>query len=261
MKTLRSLLPLFVGLLMGCAVMALGVGLGIVIERKSALAAERKAAMVWRGYPMATHGDDFLKDIVAPTVRIGARFVSGIDDSPRPMMGTGVIVSADGLILTAWHIADPSQELTVQLCSYRANTVGDIRCATEEHPATVLKHDDKLDIALLRLKTPLAPVATFGDSDAIASGELLWRVGLDRIGLACGPVSRLPNGPDGFLDVLFPNPGGASGGPVYNGKKELVGIITSSPMDGLRGFSIPVNRIRSLFPELGALAPKTKTTP
>lgn len=258
MKLLRSLLPFVIGLVMSCAALVLGVGIGIVIERRAALAAEREAALAWHGYPTATHGDGFLKEIVAPTVRVGVTLVGGLDGSPHTMMGTGVVVSADGLILTAWHISDPSQELTVQVCSYKENTVGDIRCASEGWPATVLKHDASADIALLRLKKPLtaSPVAVIGNSDALVVGELLWRVGLDRVGLACGPVSRLPDGPGAFLDVLFPTSGGASGGPVYNGKKELVGIVTSSTMDGLRGYVIPVNRLRELFPELTPASPK-----
>ena len=249
------LAALLLGLLGAAACLGTGYLWGMRIERRAALHAERDAAMMWHGYPEATHGDDFLKAVVSYTVRVNAQLVGGIDGAANPMMGTGVIVSADGLILTAWHISDPSREVTVQLCSYVPNTSGDIRCATETHLASVVAIKD--DIALLRLKSlpKELPVALLGRSESVKAGELLWRVGLDRVGIACGPANRLPSDADARLDVLLPTHGRGSGGPLYNSRGEVVGIITSSSMNGLRGWAVPTNRIIPFFPELGALVP------
>jgi S1-C subfamily serine protease len=253
MKRLGTPLALLFGLLGAVTCFVCGYLWGIRTER---FTTECDAAPTWHGYPEATHGDDFLTTIVSHTIRVNANLVGGIDGASSPMMGTGVIISTDGLILTAWHISDPSREVTVQLCRYVPNASGDIRCAAEEHPATVVAMKD--DIALLRLKSlpKDLPVALLGLSEALEPGELLWRVGLDRVGIACGPVNRIPEGAEAHLDVLLPTHGGGSGGPLYNSRGEVVGIITSSPMNGLRGWAVPMNRIRSLFPELTPVSPK-----
>lgn len=254
MKRLGAPLAALLFSLLGAVIF---LGIGAWIERRT----ELDSAMMWHGYPEATHGDDFLKIIVSHTVRVNAKLVGGIDGAANSMMGTGVIVSADGLILTAWHISDPSREVTVQMCSYVPNTMGDIRCATETHPASVVATKD--DIALIRLTSPPKdlPVAPLGRSEAVLLGELLWRIGLDRVGIACGPVNRLPASETESLDVLLPAHGGGSGGPLYNSKGGVVGILTSASMDGLRSWTVPIDRIVSFFPELGVLASKTKTTP
>jgi Do/DeqQ family serine protease len=176
----------------------------------------------------------------------------------RPMraetsLGSGVIVSDDGLVLTNNHVVEQAAEVRVRLNDGR------------EMPARILGADPATDLAVLRLQGSsdgFVP-ARLGDSDALRLGEFVIAVG-NPFGLSgsvtLGIVSAVGRGGVGILpyedfiqtDAAI-NPGN-SGGALVNLRGELVGINTailsrSGGSQGI-GFSIPVNVARPIMESL-----------
>ncbi|MFM7547517.1 MAG: trypsin-like peptidase domain-containing protein [Cyanobacteriota bacterium] len=167
--------------------------------------------------------------------------------------GSGVIFSADGLILTNAHVVDQSDKVTVGLQDGR-------RLA-----GSVVGLDPITDLAVVRLAGGGPwPVAPLGNSDALHVGD--WAIavgnpfGLDNT-VTLGIVSNMNRNAsklgitDKRLDLIQTdaaiNPGN-SGGPLLNADGEVVGINTlvrSGPGAGL-GFAIPINRARQIAAQL-----------
>ncbi|MFM7268557.1 MAG: trypsin-like peptidase domain-containing protein [Cyanobium sp.] len=167
--------------------------------------------------------------------------------------GSGVIIQADGLVLTNAHVVEGSERVTVGLQG------------GQRYEARVVGADRITDLALLRLSGP-GPwaVAPLGNSDALQVGD--WAIavgnpfGLDHT-VTLGIVSSLNRNAgklgitDKRLDLIQTdaaiNPGN-SGGPLLNADGEVVGINTlvrSGPGAGL-GFAIPINRARGIVAQL-----------
>ncbi|MEB3185003.1 MAG: trypsin-like peptidase domain-containing protein [Cyanobacteriota bacterium] len=169
--------------------------------------------------------------------------------------GSGVIFTADGLILTNAHVVEKSDKVTVGLQDGR-------RLA-----GTVVGMDPITDLAVVRLTASGPwPVAPLGNSDALHVGD--WAIavgnpfGLDNT-VTLGIVSNMNRNAsklgitDKRLDLIQTdaaiNPGN-SGGPLLNADGEVVGINTlvrSGPGAGL-GFAIPINRARQIAAQLMA---------
>ncbi len=167
--------------------------------------------------------------------------------------GSGLIFSADGLILTNAHVVEKIDKVTVGLQDGR------------RLPGSVVGMDPVTDLAVVRLagQGPW-PVAPLGNSDALHVGD--WAIavgnpfGLDNT-VTLGIVSNLNRNAsklgltDKRLDLIQTdaaiNPGN-SGGPLLNADGEVVGInmlVRSGPGAGL-GFAIPINRARQIANQL-----------
>ena len=155
-------------------------------------------------------------------------------------LGSGFIIDPAGYVVTNNHVIKDADEITVILSDDR------------ELRATVLGHDPKTDLALLKVETdePL-PFVKFGDSDAIRVGDWVMAIG-NPFGLGntvtAGILSArgrdIKAGPyDDFLQTDAPINRGNSGGPLFNMDGEVIGINTAifSPTGGSVGigFSIP----------------------
>ena len=169
--------------------------------------------------------------------------------------GSGVVIDADGLILTNAHVVERVDEVTVTLAD------GDQR------DGRVVGTDPVTDLALVRLqKGPAPAVAPLGDSEALDVGD--WAIalgtpyGLERT-VTLGIVSSLHRNisslgfADKRLDLIQTdaaiNPGN-SGGPLVNAEGAVIGINTlvrSGPGAGL-GFAIPINLARRVADQLVA---------
>ena len=166
----------------------------------------------------------------------------GDHDRPRRVqsLGSGFIIDASGYVVTNNHVIKDADEITVILSNDR------------ELPATLLGHDPKTDLALLKVESdePL-PSVTFGDSDAIRVGDWVMAIG-NPFGLGntvtAGILSArgrdINAGPyDDFLQTDAPINRGNSGGPLFNMDGGVIGINTAifSPSGGSVGigFSIP----------------------
>ena len=160
-------------------------------------------------------------------------------------LGSGVIVSPDGFILTNNHVVEGADELTVVLSDDR------------EFPAKVVGSDPKTDVAVVKIETAGLQAITFADSDRLRVGDVVFAVGnpLD-VGetVTMGIVSaksrnvHILDDVAGYEDFIQTDAAinlGNSGGALVDAKGRLVGINSAivSPSRGNIGigFAVPVN--------------------
>jgi serine protease Do len=176
---------------------------------------------------------------------------------PREMreqaLGSGVIVSADGFVLTNSHVVQGASDVRVSLQDKR------------ELKATIVGQDPKTDIALLRIQGSGFPHAEFGDSSKVRVGDFVLAIG-DPLGLGqtvtMGIISAKGRGNVGIVDYedfiqtdAAINPGN-SGGPLMNVAGQLIGINTAiATTGGSRGnqgigFAVPVNLAREVMKQI-----------
>ncbi|MEZ5398413.1 MAG: DegQ family serine endoprotease [Bryobacteraceae bacterium] len=169
-------------------------------------------------------------------------------------LGSGVIVSEDGYILTNNHVIDQATQITVSL--------GDKR----EFKARLVGADPRSDLAVLKVDASHLPTLTFADSSKVRIGDYALAIG-DPFGIGrtvtLGIVSATGRGNLGIEDYedfiqtdAAINPGN-SGGALVNSQGDLIGINTAiiSPNGGGNngvGFAIPSNMARAVMNELVA---------
>jgi S1-C subfamily serine protease len=169
-----------------------------------------------------------------------------------PGLGSGVLISKDGKVMTAAHVVQTADEIRVQFRN------------EESVPAKVLTSDPAADVALLQIeRVPAgAAVARFGDSDDVEVGDPVFVVGAPAgmsHTLTAGHVSarRKPNTMLGgmsraeFFQTDAAINQGNSGGPMFNMAGEVIGIVShiiskSGGFDGL-GFVVTANLARRLL--------------
>ena len=169
-------------------------------------------------------------------------------NSSSAVSGTGFIVSEDGYILTNYHV--------IELAAQNDKDVNVILYDGTRYTASIVGYEKYNDVAVLKIDaTGLKPVS-FGNSDSLAVGDLVYAVGnplgeLD-FSMSTGHVSALDRAitsdESGVAINMFQIDAavnsGNSGGPVYNAAGEVVGIVTakyaSTGVEGL-GFAIPIN--------------------
>ena len=177
-------------------------------------------------------------------------------------MGSGVLVSPDGYIITNTHVVDNATEIVVTLRggkSYEAQLVG---------------MDNLTDIALVKVDDSDLPFADLGNSDELIVGE--WAIALGNP-LGLFDVNHQPTATAGIISGVKMDFGlkeaghvyqnmiqtdaainpGNSGGPLVNALGEVIGINTfimtgsnySSGSIGI-GFAIPINRVKEVAEDL-----------
>ncbi len=166
-------------------------------------------------------------EFVAPSVvTISADLEGPFGESGS--IGTGVITTADGEVLTNAHVIDGASEIRVRLAG-----------ESEPRPATLLAADPGNDLALLRLSGDGYVPATFADPGSVRIGDEVVAIGfaLDLDGdpsVTLGIVSALQRTiqtPSGALNGLIQTDAaissGNSGGPLVNALGQVVGINTA----------------------------------
>jgi len=165
-------------------------------------------------------------------------------------LGSGVIVTADGIVVTNNHVIEGADEITVVLNDRR------------EFEATIIDVDERTDLAILRMNTEGLALAhlPMGDSDALEVGDLVLAIG-NPFGVGqtvtSGIVSALARTSIGISDLnsfiqtdAAINPGN-SGGALVSIDGQLIGINTAifSKSGGSHGigFAIPSNMARSVI--------------
>ena len=175
-------------------------------------------------------------------------------------LGSGVIVSADGLVLTNNHvIAGESGRISLSQLPAVSVTLGDNR----EVEARIVGVDRATDLALLKIDVGRLPTIPWGDSDQLKVAEWVLAIGnpfqLDQT-VTLGIVSALGRtnvGISAYEDFIQTdaaiNPGN-SGGALVNTRGELVGINTAifSQSGGYQGvgFAVPSNLARRIVNDL-----------
>jgi Do/DeqQ family serine protease len=200
--------------------------------------------------------DDFFQQFFGD--RFGDGRGNGRGNGPRQAprqraLGSGVIVTTDGYILTNHHVVDGAETINVDLTDGRTLT------------ARLIGSDTPSDLALLKVAGHDFHALALGDSDVVKVGDVVLAVGNPlNIGqtVTMGIISAKgrSTGPgDGsyedFLQTDAPINHGNSGGALVNMKGELVGInsqILSNGGDGNIGigFSIPVNMAKNVMEQL-----------
>lgn len=170
----------------------------------------------------------------------------------RHGLGSGVVVSRDGYILTNHHVVHGAERIVVELSDHRTIQ------------ATLVGTDQPSDLALLKIDAGSLPSLALGDSDAVQVGDIVLAVG-NPLGIGqtvtMGIVSakgRSTGVGDGsyedFLQTDAPINHGNSGGALVSLKGELIGINSQilSPSDGNIGigFAIPANMANRVMDDL-----------
>ncbi|MES2947383.1 MAG: DegQ family serine endoprotease [Pseudomonadota bacterium] len=221
-------------------------GVGTVLADFSAIAAEQGPAVVnisvsgttkagYPGFPQLDPNDpiqEFLRRFYGPTQR---------GTVPTHGLGSGFIVSADGVVLTNAHVVAEADEVIIKLTDKR------------EFKAKVVGLDKLSDVAVLRIEAKNLPVVKIGDPKRIRPGEWVVAVGSPfgfdntvTAGIVSATSRSLPD--EGYVPFLQTdvaiNPGN-SGGPLFNMRGEVIGINSQiySRSGGYQGlsFAIPID--------------------
>jgi len=167
-------------------------------------------------------------------------------------LGSGVIIDANGFILTNHHVVDGADQIKVDLNDNRT------------FDAKLVGSDAPSDLAVLKIEASNLPVLTLGDSDRTRVGDVVLALG-NPLGVgqtvtmgiisAKGRQTGLSNGSfEDFLQTDAPINRGNSGGALVSTNAELIGINSQilSPSGGSigLGFAIPSNMARSVAEQL-----------
>ncbi len=178
-----------------------------------------------------------------PRGRYGRYFVVPREQTQNAL-GSGVIVSKEGHIITNNHVIADVDEIKVQLNDGR------------EEPATLISTDPRTDVAILKIDAPDLKPLTFGNSDEVKVGQIVFAIG-NPYGLqetvtqgiisATGRRMMRDDGNEYLQTDTTINPGN-SGGPLVNLRGEIVGINNqifsqTGSWQGV-GFAIPANVAR-----------------
>jgi Do/DeqQ family serine protease len=180
------------------------------------------------------------------------------NSQPRPQIergvGSGVIVSADGTVLTNHHVVDGAEKITVQMNDNKT------------YEAKIVGSDPPSDLAVLKIENATLPFLNLGNSDNVRIGDIALAIG-NPLGIgqtvtagiisAKGRRTGLSDGSfEDFLQTDAPINRGNSGGALVNLSGELIGInsqILSDSGNGGNigiGFSIPSNMAKSVMEQL-----------
>ena len=167
-------------------------------------------------------------------------------------LGSGVIVTADGYILTNFHVVEDAQEVQVVLAN-----------GESEFTARVVGTDSATDLAVLKINTANLPIASFGDSDHSQIGDVVLAIG-NPFGVGqtvtLGIISAIGRGGFGIVDYedfiqtdAAINPGN-SGGALVDSQGQVVGIntaiLTASRGGYGIGFAVPINLARYVMEQI-----------
>ncbi len=183
-------------------------------------------------------------------------------------LGSGVIVSQDGQILTNAHVVAGSRLLAVGLPDGRT------------FRGRVIAADELVDLALVKIDAQGLPAATLGDSDQLKPGQFVIAIGNPlgyyrtvTFGVISATNRNVRGGPGGrglenMIQTSAPINPGNSGGPLVNLRGEVVGINTAAAIDPTLGekaegiaFAIPVNTAKQRLQQWTRAATGAPTGP
>jgi Do/DeqQ family serine protease len=193
--------------------------------------------------------DPMFRQFFGPGGRVTPR---GNQMQKEQALGSGVIVTADGHIITNHHVVDGAEEISVDLTDKR------------HFDAKLIGSDSPSDLAVLKIQATNLPVLTLGDSDKVRVGDVCLAVGNPlgvgqtvTMGIISAKGRSTEQGNSSFEDFLQTDAAinqGNSGGALVNTQGELIGINSQilSPSGGSIGigFAIPSNMARNVMDQL-----------
>ena len=204
---------------------------------------------------------EFYRQFGRPIPRMMPEEGSNRERKERLGVGSGVIISADGYIVTNYHVVQGMRGREVDEILVRLND-------GTEYVATLIGSDSKTDVAILKIEADASlPAVTLADSDLLRVGDIVFAIGNPRdLGLTAtqGIVSALERNRGGqilgagsyenFIQTDAAINLGNSGGALVDAWGRLVGINTaivssSGGSIGL-GFAIPVNMVLNVASNL-----------
>ena len=172
---------------------------------------------------------------------------------PTTGVGSGLILTSNGYILTNRHVVEGSRTLTVTLMNGR------------DLPASVVRISDTTDLALIKVDASALPAAIIGDSDSIQVGQTAIAIGsplgtftetvtrgvvsgLDREITVTDESTRRQSTLKGLIQTDAAINPGNSGGPLLDAAGQVIGLNTAvaTSAEGL-GFAIPIGAARDLI--------------
>ncbi len=169
----------------------------------------------------------------------------------RTSLGSGVIISKDGYIITNNHVVANADTINVRLSSI------------DEFEAQIIGRDPKTDLALIKIEPKKSlPAAKFGNSDKLRVGDWVMAIGNPfgfeqtvTAGIVSGKGRSLGSGPyENFIQTDASINPGNSGGPLFDMSGRMVGINTAiySRNGGNIGigFAIPINMAQNVINQI-----------
>jgi serine protease Do len=157
-------------------------------------------------------------------------------------LGTGFVVSNDGLVATNLHVVAGNSKITITLADHR-----------EFQVVEIWNGDRERDLVIMRIEAQKLPVLSLGDSSAIHPGDSVVAIG-HPLGLedtvSNGLVSAIRKLDDDLtvLQISAPIAPGSSGGPIFNDKGEVIGVATAIMLGGQNiNFGVPITYVKELL--------------
>ncbi len=200
------------------------------------------------------------KQVVGINTSVSGTNIFGQSTSAA-VSGSGIIISEDGYILTNYHV--------VSYCVEYGYPMTVITYDGKSYDAQVIGYESSCDVAVIKIEAEGLSPAKIGDSDSISVGDKAYAVGNPLGELAYTMTSGIVSALDRVITTVSDTTGqsqsinmfqidaavnsGNSGGPVYNDRGELIGIVTAKYADegveGL-GFAIPINDALNITTQL-----------
>ncbi len=184
---------------------------------------------------------------VKPSV-VFVQAIVRVNDRKTEVTGSGVIASADGLVLTNYHVVERADKVEVS-----------VQGRKQPYPAEVLGNDKQTDLAVLRIRpeAPL-PAAHFGKIEEVRVGQWVLAIGnpygLDgtvSLGIvsAKGRNLEIPELLNDFIQTDAMIDRGSSGGPLVDLEGRVIGINSRGQGRGI-GFTIPVDTVLDVLAQI-----------
>ena len=185
--------------------------------------------------------------------------------SKQRSTGSGMIMSADGYIVTNAHVVKGARRIQVRLSTLRGNPDGRGMILEPEPKlleAKLIGSDRDVDVAVIKIDRTGLSHLSFGDSDTVRQGELVMAfgnpLGLEgsvSMGIISSTMRELhPDDMVAYIQTDAPINPGNSGGPLIDSAGHVIGINTliltqSGGSEGL-GFAIPSNIVDTVYTQL-----------